>query len=73
MSKQYRCQVTGLIGDSNNMLPPVCVTAPSRAIAKIEAARLVGGYWTDDTDVEILEIFFLPEGSRLAESSRDTE
>ena len=54
-TKWYRCQVTGLVDDNHNPLPPVEIIAPGRSTAKVMAAMSVGGAWTDDTDVEILE------------------
>jgi hypothetical protein len=53
--KWYRCRVTGLVNDTGDTLPPVEITAPGRSTAKLMAAMSVGGAWTDDTDVEILE------------------
>ena len=53
--KWYRCRVTGLIDDNHRDLAPVEIIAPGRSTAKVMAAMQVGGYWTEDTDVEILE------------------
>lgn len=52
--KQYR--VSGLIDEQGNEIPDsVVVTATCRAMAKLEAANAVGGYWTEDTEAEEVE------------------
>lgn len=55
MRKAYRCKVTGLVDDGGNELPEQVVVAVNRSMAKVVAAKKVGGYWTEDTDCEIIE------------------
>lgn len=61
MRKVYRCRVTGLVGDNGDELPEQCVVAVNRATAKVMAAVEAGGYWTEETDCEILEVIILQD------------
>lgn len=52
--KKYK--VSGLIDERGNVIPgSVIVSATCRAMAKLEAATAVGGYWTEDTDAEVVD------------------
>ena len=53
---KYLYRVSGIVdSDSEPLGKSVVVEAANRAAAKLEAAIALGGYWTDDTDPEIID------------------
>lgn len=51
-----RYKVIGIEGQDGQEFPPVFVEIKekSHALAKLAAARQVGGYWTEDTEAELI-------------------
>lgn len=61
--KIFRCKVSGLVNDAGDVMPvTVLVDAMSVATAKLEAAFHVHGYWTDDSDCEIVAVLNKEDG-----------
>lgn len=61
--KIFRVRVTGLADEVGNTLPhTVTVEAYGLATAKVEAATAVNGYWTEESDCEIIAIINTEEG-----------
>jgi hypothetical protein len=61
--KMFRIRVTGLADEAGNTLPhTVIVEAYGVATAKVEAATAVNGYWTEESDCEIVAVINAEEG-----------
>lgn len=61
--KIFRCKVSGLVNDAGDVMPvTVLVDAMGVATAKLEAAFNVNGYWTDDSDCEIVAVLNSEDG-----------